>query len=404
MVTLPPVLWRTIAGMVGAAVLVGVLATTTVATGAATRAPEAIRIHSASLTQDGQQLVWRVVTDDPFTPSSLATRRVTLCLIVARPKPLASMGELCVGGSRHGAHTVVFDRQIKRSGATTAARAIPATVTRTNGEELTASFLPASIGLGYRSLRWQALSTSTASSCSPAVAGCSDRRPIPPALAKLHTPQLVGCIASGPNWVFRGPSNVHAVALTFDDGPWYQTPQFLDVLEREHVPATFFEIGDQISAYGEGGAIERRMLADGDMIGDHTWNHHDVAGAGMYARGEIAEAAAAISKATGGFEPCLFRAPYGDVSPALLTLARSMGFTTIQWNVDPRDWALPGVAEIEDNIIDNARNGAIIEEHDGGGNRSETIAALPDVIATLRARGYTFETLTQMLGYQLIYH
>ncbi len=75
----------------------------------------------------------------------------------------------------------------------------------------------------------------------------------------------------------------------------------------------------------------------------------------------------------------------------------------MQWDVDPRDWALPGVGAIETTILDTARNGAIIEEHDGGGDRSQTLAALPVVIARLRARGYRFETLTQLLGYTLVY-
>ena len=83
---------------------------------------------------------------------------------------------------------------------------------------------------------------------------------------------------SGPAFVTSGPTTGREIALTFDDGPWYDTPQFLDILERYHVPATFFEIGEEISTYGEGGAIERRMLADGDMVGDHTWSHPDVSG------------------------------------------------------------------------------------------------------------------------------
>ena len=144
------------------------------------------------------------------------------------------------------------------------------------------------------------------------------------------------------------------------------------------------------------------MLADGDMIGDHTWTHPDVAGAGTFARTQIEQTAAAIRAAT-GFTPCLFRAPYGDTSLALISEVRSLGFTTIQWDIDPRDWALPGVGEIETNVLANARPGGIVEMHDGGGNRSETLAALPTIIATLRARGYTFVTVTQLLGQSLIY-
>jgi peptidoglycan/xylan/chitin deacetylase (PgdA/CDA1 family) len=193
------------------------------------------------------------------------------------------------------------------------------------------------------------------------------------------------------------------IALTFDDGPWYDTPQFLNVLERNHVVATFFQIGDQISEYGERGALERRMLRDGDMIGDHTWSHPDVAGGGPFAASQIRETADAIRRATRGFYPCLFRAPYGDVSTALLNEARRMGFTTIQWDIDPRDWSLPGTSAIYDNVVANAHPGAIVLQHDGGGPRYETLQALPREIHTLRARGYRFVTVTQLLGYKLIY-
>jgi peptidoglycan/xylan/chitin deacetylase (PgdA/CDA1 family) len=145
------------------------------------------------------------------------------------------------------------------------------------------------------------------------------------------------------------------------------------------------------------------MLADGDMIGDHTWSHVVVAGAGPTAASQIERTAAAIRDATHGFTPCLFRAPDGSVSPALIGEARSLGFTTIQWDIDPRDWARPGVTEIEDNVLTNAHPGAIVIMHDGGGDRSQTLAALPDIIDTLRARGYTFVTVTQLLGQRLLY-
>jgi peptidoglycan/xylan/chitin deacetylase (PgdA/CDA1 family) len=114
-------------------------------------------------------------------------------------------------------------------------------------------------------------------------------------------------------------------------------------------------------------------------------------------------AADAIRRATGGFRPCLFRAPYGAVNSSLLNVAHSLRMATIQWNVDPRDWALPGISAIEANVIGNSRSGSIVIQHFGGGPRFETLAALPDEIATLRHRGYAFVTVTQMLGYKLNY-
>ena len=233
--------------------------------------------------------------------------------------------------------------------------------------------------------------------------GCVSLYPASGRLARLHVPRLVACVPRGPAFAAQGPTTGREIALTFDDGPWPDTPAFLDILERERVPATFFEIGEQISTYGEGGAIERRMLADGDMIGDHTWSHPDVSAGGVFARDQIEQAAGAIRAATGGFEPCLFRAPYGAVSPTLESEARALGFTTIQWDVDPRDWALPGVGEIVSNVLGNAHPGAIVIQHDGGGDRSETLAALPQEITALRREGYRFVTVTTLLGDRLVY-
>ncbi len=365
-------------------------------------------ISTASLIQAGQQVTWSVSLSHSFSPSALKRERRTLCLLMAQPTGGQPTSQLCIAPPRRGSGTpqVVYTRITRTSIGPSAV--IPATVTRSSSSQLSASFVPTVAGIDYKAVRWQVKSTLGAPACvppapTPASVSCSTVFPAKPQLASLHTPKLVGCVATGPEWIFNGPSNRREIALTFDDGPWYDTGQFLSILEREHVVATFFEIGEQISTYGEGGAIERRMLADGDMIGDHTWSHPDVAGAGAFAAQQLSMAADAIRQATDGFEPCLFRAPYGDVSPALLSLARSLGFSTIQWDIDPRDWALPGVGAIYSNVIDNAHNGAIIIQHDGGGNRSETLAALPMEINTLRSEGYQFVTITQMLGYKLIY-
>ena len=346
------------------------------ATGAA-RTP--VQLSGSTLTQSGQQLVWTVTAAKPFKLRS----GLSLCLVISQR---ATNAQLCV--TRSG--------QLLETPAQGAPFSVPATITRSSGAELTAAFTAPAAGLKYRALRWQAVT-------APCSAGTQCVFPATPALIRLHVPQLVGCVPDGAPLAYSGPTDRKQIALTFDDGPWYQTPQFLDLLERYHVPATFFEIGRQIAEYGEGGALERRMLADGDMIGDHTWSHPNVSGGGAFASAQIMRAAAAIKRATNGFEPCLFRAPYGALSPRLESLARSRGFTTIQWNIDPRDWARPGVAAIENNVLANARPGAIVEEHDGGGDRSETLAALPTEIRVLRSRGYEFVTVTQLLGMQLLY-
>jgi peptidoglycan/xylan/chitin deacetylase (PgdA/CDA1 family) len=224
-------------------------------------------------------------------------------------------------------------------------------------------------------------------------------------LAGLHVPKLVGCVPSGPDLVFDGPSNVHDIALTFDDGPWPDPPSidFVNLLAKEHVPATFFEIGEQISEYDPTGSVERTMLADGDMIGDHTWTHPDMVNLSPAAQtSEIEQTAAAIRSAT-GFTPCLWRPPYEAFDSQVDSLAASLGFLTINYDVDTVDWSLPGTPTIISRAVGGAHNGAIILQHFGGGPRYETLDALPTEIADLRAQGYKFVTITQMLGLKLIY-
>jgi peptidoglycan/xylan/chitin deacetylase (PgdA/CDA1 family) len=206
--------------------------------------------------------------------------------------------------------------------------------------------------------------------------------------------------------VLHGPGNRREVALTFDDGPWSQPPTsaFLDVLERKHVVATFFEIGNQIDRFDPGGRLERRMLADGDLIGNHSWSHPLMTGLGAAAQQQqLEQTDAAITRATGGFRTCIWRPPYGGVNSSLVSLARSLGLITIVWDIDPRDWARPGTDAIYGNVVGNAHNGAIVLQHFGGGPRYQTLAALPREIDTLRARGYRFVTIPELLGLRLLY-
>jgi peptidoglycan/xylan/chitin deacetylase (PgdA/CDA1 family) len=373
-------------------------------TGAPGTGPQPLKVLHASVSQSGREVTWTVQISQPFSLRALHRDHRTLCLLLEHRRGGVS-GQLCLAGPRRrGSHPRVTFSVIEH-GTPGRAHFISASISRSSASEAAISFLPASIGLTYGNFRWQVRSTLAAPPCASLARGgeCTLLMPRRPALARLHTPQVVGCVNRGAEFVGHGPATGRMIALTFDDGPWYDTDQFLDILERYRVPATFFEIGDQVSEYGQGGAVERRMLADGDMIGDHTWNHPDVARGGSFARSEISRTAAAIRGATHGFQPCLFRAPYGDVSPALFSVARSLGFKVIQWDIDPRDWARPGVAAIYDNVVHNAHPGAIIIQHDGGGNRSETIAALPEEIRTLKRRGYHFVTITQMFGMRLIY-
>jgi peptidoglycan/xylan/chitin deacetylase (PgdA/CDA1 family) len=182
-----------------------------------------------------------------------------------------------------------------------------------------------------------------------------------------------------------------AIALTIDDGPSpVYTPQILRILEKYHVTASFSMIGLSVSYYPN---IARDVADAGHMIVNHTWDHANLAlKNASQTRTEIARATDAIHSAVGA-RPRMFRAPYGAWSPAALEYCASENLMPLDWSVDPRDWSLPGVREIVSNIMRNTRTGSIILEHDGGGDRSQTVAALNIVIPRLLDEGYRFRTM-----------
>ncbi|HEV2059221.1 MAG TPA: polysaccharide deacetylase family protein [Solirubrobacteraceae bacterium] len=170
------------------------------------------------------------------------------------------------------------------------------------------------------------------------------------------------------------------------------------MLEREHVPATFFVIGSR--ARGNR-ALLKRMLRGGSTIANHTLTHANVAGAGAFAAQQIA-ATQSIIHHESGFKPCLFRPPYGASRPALSDVVRSFGALSILWDVDSNDRQRPGTATIVADVLRQTRPGSIILMHDGGRDRSQTVAALPTIIRELRRRGLRFVTVEQLLGLRLI--
>jgi peptidoglycan/xylan/chitin deacetylase (PgdA/CDA1 family) len=181
-----------------------------------------------------------------------------------------------------------------------------------------------------------------------------------------------------------------AIALTIDDGPnTVYTPQVLRLLAKYKVTATFSMIGIQAAA--EPG-VARDVALAGHVISNHTWRHLDLVWLPPSAViDEMDRATGAIQRATGQ-TPAIFRAPYGAWSPMVLRHCQRTGMMPLAWSVDPRDWSRPGVSAIVGNILRNTRTGSIILEHDGGGDRSETVAALGIVIPSLLDAGYHFVT------------
>ena len=254
------------------------------------------------------------------------------------------------------------------------------------------------------------LITATAAAAVAAVAGWSDQEPyggtVPSgALARTASGRaaaprrhasmtsrqgrarpLDGEVPARP--VFYVDDGPKTVALTIDDGPSPPyTGQVLQVLEQYRVKATFSMVGKNVARYP---GVAREVAGAGHLIVNHTWSHADLATLPVAAmQGEVSRAAAEIHAATGQ-QPTLFRAPYGAWSPALLRYCAAQGLTPLDWSVDPRDWARPGVTAIAANILRSTRSGSIILEHDGGGDRSQTVAALKIVLPRLLEKGFRF--------------
>lgn len=183
----------------------------------------------------------------------------------------------------------------------------------------------------------------------------------------------------------------NAIALTIDDGPHpLYTPMVLEVLRAHGVKATFSMIGINVQLYPH---TARQVVAEGHSICNHSMFHPTAFAKLTRARihAEVAEAMNRIWDAT-RVAPRLFRSPGGDWSPTVFQILAAYDMAPLDWDVDPRDWALPGVAHIEE-ILDSGRGGDILLCHDGGGNRIETVRALHHAIPALLARKLEFVTL-----------
>jgi peptidoglycan/xylan/chitin deacetylase (PgdA/CDA1 family) len=176
--------------------------------------------------------------------------------------------------------------------------------------------------------------------------------------------------------------------LTFDDGPDPRnTWAILEVLARHNAQATFFVLGRAAQAHPD---LVQAELAAGHTVANHTYNHTPLNGISREAfMNEVLGAQEAIGA---GIAPCL-RPPYGSRDANTAGYAAEIGYTVIMWDIDTSDWAQPGVDAISGRLIANARDGGIVLMHDGGGDRSQTVAALDTALTTLAGQGYRFAAL-----------
>lgn len=189
-------------------------------------------------------------------------------------------------------------------------------------------------------------------------------------------------------------TDLRVVALTFDDGPSPRfTPQVLALLEQEGVPATFFVVGREAERFP---ALVRQEVADGFEVGNHSWNHIMTPMEPAQAAWEVGQTERLLHRLTGEL-PSLFRPPGGELNTGVAGYAQRQGRTVVTWDVDPRDYAPGQDAErVAAQVLAQVRPGSIILLHDGGGDRSATVAALALVIPALRERGFGFVSLSDL--------
>ena len=191
------------------------------------------------------------------------------------------------------------------------------------------------------------------------------------------------------------------VALTFDDGPRAtSTERVLNILAQQHVPGTFFMIGQNVARYP---LVAKEVVDSGNVVGLHTYDHpKNLPWMTAQKRAWELISTQDIIASTTGVHTTLLRPPYGIMTPLVRTELQQEGYQVVMWNVDPRDWDSKNVTseDIENTVMTHLQKRMVILFHDGRpmeGSRDNLIPALPIIIEQLRAQGYTFVTIDKLL-------
>ncbi|MGP3910930.1 polysaccharide deacetylase family protein [Nonomuraea sp. 10N515B] len=185
------------------------------------------------------------------------------------------------------------------------------------------------------------------------------------------------------------------VALTFDDGPHPDhTPRLLDMLRRYEVTATFFCLGMNAAAHPE---LVARIADEGHSVGNHTWSHPYLPHLTPVEVIAQVEQTAAVLAGITGERPTLFRPPFGGRDADVLRTVASAGQATVLWDVEAGDWTLPGTPAIVRQVIRDTDFGSVILLHDGGGDRTQTVEALPLILENLMVRGCKFVPVDDLI-------
>lgn len=205
--------------------------------------------------------------------------------------------------------------------------------------------------------------------------------------------------------VWEVPTKTQVIALTFDDGPDpVDTPEILKLLEQYNAKATFFIIGKHAERYPN---IVRQEVEAGHELANHTFNHpfFNSRSSLEAIKAEMEYTEQVITQITGQ-KPTLFRPPGGYYSDRLIDAAKAFQYQVVlwSWHQDTEDWKRPGVHKIVNKVLSNAKNGDIILFHDFVGGRSQTAAALKQILPELQARGFRFVTVSELIGYDQVPH
>ncbi|MEH7304049.1 polysaccharide deacetylase family protein [Neobacillus drentensis] len=200
-----------------------------------------------------------------------------------------------------------------------------------------------------------------------------------------------------------GKPKTKEVVLSFDDGPdRAYTPQILDILDKNHVKGTFFILGENAMQHPD---LVKRMYKEGHEIGNHTFTHPNIASITPFQTRMELNANQRLYQEITGHSMTLFRPPYvADAEPSTrnelepIWLAQEMGYTTVAELIDSNDWQGLSSNEIVKRVLNQLQEGNIILLHDAGGDRSNTVKALPIIIKELKQRGYTFTTIGDLIG------
>lgn len=200
------------------------------------------------------------------------------------------------------------------------------------------------------------------------------------------------------------PISSKYIAITFDDGPSAEyTPEILDILKEHDARATFFVVGSRAQ---ENPSIIKTMVKEGHELANHSFHHPDFTGISKEELISEMDNTSEVLENLTGVEPQLFRPPGGVYNDIIVDTANEEGYMVVMWSwhQDTRDWKRPGVHKIVSTVLNNTKNGDIILFHDFGGDRSQTVKALKQILPQLKKEGYEFVTVSELLQKQSKYN